>query len=168
MFVRKKILSILFLSVFTVPLISMIAYLASAKINAHLMEEKLEQSSLQTIYVSANKLIWLKKGKEVLINGKLFDIKSSENNNGEIKLTGLFDTAEDAIVKKIAALENNKNNSSSPVCSLLVNLFCPAVLQQNNLIVIPEWLPYGNKFSDAACAKYIIPFIGVNTPPPNA
>jgi hypothetical protein len=167
MLLKTKILSVLFLSIFTVPMICTVAYLAAVKINAHQMQEKLEKSSLQKVLVYTNELVWVKKGKEVLINGKLFDVKSSEIINGKIQLTGLFDTAEDEIIKKISALESNKNDSSSPVYSMLVKLLCPAVLQQNITNTIVDIPAADDKFPDIVCAKSVNPFIDVNTPPPN-
>ena len=168
MLLRTKILSVLFLLIFAVPTLCTVAYLAAVKINAHQMEEKLGQLSLETVLIDADELVWVEKGKEVLINGKLFDVKSSKIINGKILLTGLFDAAEDAIAKKITALQNNKNDSSSPIFSLLAKLFCPAILQQSNSVVIAD-IQYGDdKFPAPLCAKYTKPFIAVNTPPPNA
>lgn len=145
-----------------------VAYLAAVKINAYQMEEKLEQSSLETVLIDTGKLVWVEKGREVLISGKLFDVKSLKIIDGKILLTGLFDTAEDAIAKKITALQNNKNDSSFPVFSMLAKLLCPAILQPYNSNFIIDILPGNNKFPAVLCVKYIEPLISVTTPPPNA
>lgn len=168
MLLRTKILSVLFLLIFAVPMLCTVAYLAAVKINTHEMQEKLEKSSLQKVSVNPNELVWVKKGKEVLINGKLFDVKSAEIINGKTQLTGLFDTTEDEIVKKISALESSKNDASSPVYSMLIKLFCPAILQQNITNTIVGAPIADDKFPGIVCAKSINPFIGVDTPPPNA
>ncbi len=168
MLLRTKILSVVFLLIFAVPMLCTVAYLAAVKINAHEMQEKLEKSSLQKVSVNSDKLVWVKKGKEVLINGKLFDVKSIAVINGKTQLTGLFDTAEDEIVKKVAALESSKNDPSSPVYSLLVKLFCPAILIQNITNTIVGIPAADDKFPGIVCAKSVNPFIGVDTPPPNA
>jgi hypothetical protein len=167
MLLRKKILSVLFLLIFAVPILCTVTYLAAIKINAHQMEEKLERSSLETVLINTDQLVWVKKGKEVLLSGKLFDVKSLEITDGKIRLTGLFDTVEDAISKKITALQNNKNDSSSPVFSMLAKLLCPAILQQYNSNSIIDILSDIDKFPALLCAKCTKPLISVTTPPPN-
>jgi hypothetical protein len=51
---------------------------------------------------------------------------------------------------------------------MLVKLFCPAILQQNNSIIIADILTENDKFPSVLCTKCNKPFIAVNTPPPNA
>ena len=145
-----------------------VAYLAAVEINAYQMEEKLEQSSLETVLIDTDQLVWVEKEREVLISGKLFDVKSSKIIDGKILLTGLFDTTEDAITKKITALQNNKNDSSSPVFSMLTKLLCPAILEPYNLNFITDILPGNDKFPAVLYVKYTKPLISVTTPPPNA
>jgi hypothetical protein len=167
MLLRKKILSLLFLLIFAVPVLCTIAYLAALKINAHQMEEGLELSLLETVPIDSDELVWVTKGKEAFIKGKFFDVKSSVVENGKIFLTGLFDTAEDIITKKITALQNNKTDSSSPVFSMLAKLLCPAILQQfhsNSILIV---LFKRDKFPALLYAKYCNPLSGVITPPPN-
>ena len=166
MLLRTKILALLFLSIFAVPLLCTIVYLTAVKINSHQMQEKLEKSLLQKVSVKENELIWVEKGKEVLIGGKLFDVKNREIVNSQILLTGLFDATEDEIAKKISALQKNKNNSS-PVCSMLIQLFCPAILHASDPFIIAEILYESNKFSAFFCDDCKKPFIDVTTPPPN-
>jgi hypothetical protein len=168
MLLRKKILSILFLLIFAVPVGCTIAYWTAVKINAYQMEESLEQSLLETVLIDSNELVWVTMGKEAFIKGKFFDVKSSAIINGKIILTGLFDTTEDAIAKKITSLQNNKSDSSSPVFSMLAKLLCPAILQQYGSTSILTILFKKDKFPALLYVKYCNPLAGVTTPPPNA
>ena len=113
------------------------------------------------------KIIWVEKGEEILIEGKLFDVKSFIINGDEIKLTGIFDITEDQIAEDLNELEQNED-TSSPVCSLLAHLFCPAMLQQLN-DSISEKLAFSNtQFPALLTSPYNTPFIGIATPPPNS
>ena len=167
MLLRTKILTAFLLLLSALPVACTVAYLVKLEMNAFAMEEKLEQSSLQTIIVSSNELVWLEKDREVLIKGKLFDVKSTSIINDSTRLTGLFDTDENKILKDLYAMEEN-DEESSPVCSILAHMFCPAVLQKRiqaataeNTILKNTGFPY------LQAVIYNNPCIGIITPPPN-
>ena len=135
--------------------------------NAFAMEEKLEQSSLQTIIVSTNELVWLEKDREVLINGKLFDVKSTSIINDSTRLTGLFDIEENEILEDIYTMEEN-DDQSSPVCSLLAHMLCPAVLQKKiQAATVENTILKNTGFPYLQAVIYNNPCIGIITPPPN-
>lgn len=74
-----------------------------ARIEAH---ELLEKKSLTTLVLAPKSIIW-KSGKEVLVAGKLFDIKSSHlNKAGNYVLTGLYDDQETKLISTLDALKN--------------------------------------------------------------
>ncbi|HEY0678810.1 MAG TPA: hypothetical protein VGD17_11025 [Chitinophagaceae bacterium] len=60
----------------------------------HEMEEKLEKEQLQTITIPVNSFRWFKKNKEILVAGKMFDVKSITIRNNEYVVTGLYDEQE--------------------------------------------------------------------------
>jgi hypothetical protein len=167
MLLKTKILSVSFLFLSALPVICSVTFLVTATINAYQMEEKLEQSYLQTISVSTSELTWLEKGKEVLINGKLFDVKSAVVFKDKTRLTGLFDAVEDKLLEDINALEEN-DDPSSPVCLILAQMFCPAILQHVNCDLSENLIFNKLKFTDILSALHSNPFIGINTPPPNS
>ncbi len=85
------------------------------------MKEKLEESITQTITLSKEKLIWVKKGKEIKINGKMFDIKSIETNkNGDYVVSGLYDEQEDKLFASIDKILSQKENAN-PFTSIGLN-----------------------------------------------
>jgi hypothetical protein len=86
----------------------------------HKMKESLEQQLLQTINLSEEEVQWIKPGKEILVDGKMFDVKSFYPEHGQYKFTGLFDQEETALVKQ---LENNCKKNNEPGSQLLTNLF---------------------------------------------
>lgn len=167
MFLKTKILTAFLLLLSALPVICTIVYLVKLEINAFAMEEKLEQASLQTVTVSCNQLVWVKKNKEVLINGKLFDVKSTFIGNGNIRLTGLFDADEEKILQNMHKMGGN-DQQSSLVCSILAHMLCPAILQKSIQAVPAENVALKN--TSFPCLRSLIydnPCVRVTTPPPN-
>ncbi|MEO7766905.1 MAG: hypothetical protein ABIS01_05740 [Ferruginibacter sp.] len=130
------------------------------------MEERLEQSSLETILIDSDELFWIKKGKEVLVKGKLFDVKSISFSKDKIQLWGLFDTTEDEISKKILELENDMADPFSPMFSILAKLLSPAILNQTYLSSSVAILSSNKEFPAMLCGKQLKPLMAVFTPPP--
>lgn len=79
------------------------------------MLEKLENSTLQTIVLKVKDIHWKKKGKELIIENSLFDVKNIEKiNNSTYKVIGLFDKEEKKIMEdvELIAKKNNSNKSA--------------------------------------------------------
>lgn len=121
------------------------------------MKEALEQQHLQTITLPAHEVQWIKKGKETIINGRLFDVEKVQEKNGQLSLQGLFDDAETALLQQLdaACYEKNKNSriAFAQFFQLLSNCFHqwpdeqPVAGTQNLLSCssISESLPDGYK-----------------------
>lgn len=117
----KKILpASLLLLITSIPFSFTAYFFAKQKMIQHEMKEKLEQSSLHTISVPENEIHWMKTGKEILVDGKMFDVKSYSVNNGFYFLKGLFDDDETILVKQIENSTRQNNESGS---RLLVQIF---------------------------------------------
>ena len=54
---------------------------------------------LQTIRVEKKDIVWAEAGKEILIDGQLFDIKEIVETSTTITITGIFDKAETCLQK---------------------------------------------------------------------
>ncbi|MBK8611457.1 MAG: hypothetical protein IPL84_16350 [Chitinophagaceae bacterium] len=68
----------------------------------------------QTVSVPVNNIEWVKKGKEVIINGKYFDVSSYTTVGDQVLLTGYFDQKEDKIVSHIKKVFHQSGQSESP------------------------------------------------------
>lgn len=91
--------------------------------------ERLEKSTLQSFQLNENEIVWERAGKEILINGQLFDVKQLTIKNGIATITGLFDKQEDQIKQAIVLIENKKSNhSENPIPQVLTNLLTPAMV----------------------------------------
>ncbi len=73
-------------------------------------QERLERQFLQTVILPSGKLKWNEKGKELLIDGRLFDVKSYKFENDKVVLKGIYDDEESILLEQ---LENAWDQSQS-------------------------------------------------------
>lgn len=126
MLLRKQLTGYVMVLVLAAPLLFSIVFLLKQRSVQMDMRDKLEKISLQTISVEANRIVWIKQDKEIMIDGKLFDIKSAEIKGNTIVFRGLFDKDEDAIKNKLTTLAGqNHKDSQSQKASLLLLLLSP-------------------------------------------
>lgn len=130
MYLTKKIIpafSLLFL--LAIPVIFSATILLKQKIIHYQREERMGKETLQTITLSSEKVFWIKPGKEILTDGKLFDVKSFVSAGSKVVFTGYFDDKEDILVEQIVRLTGHKNQSGSPFNQSVINfLFFPAYI----------------------------------------
>jgi hypothetical protein len=84
------------------------------------MKEKLEQQSLQSIAIADNDVHWIEEDKEILVNEKLFDVKTLEYRNGYTVFTGLFDQQETELMQQLEAMQKQVPSSDN---KLLTDFF---------------------------------------------
>src|SRR5258708_7390887 len=109
MFTKKKILAFVMLLAVAAPLLFFAGFLLKQKLIENDMEEMLENTSLQTITVNITDIQWVKENKEAVIDGKLFDVKSSITKSDLVILTGLYDSEEDGLHEEFNNLVQQKN-----------------------------------------------------------
>jgi hypothetical protein len=106
--------------------------------------EKFSKEIIQTITVAAASIYWVKPEKEILVDGKLFDVKSYVKKGASILLTGFFDHKEDKLVQQIVKLALQENQSGSPFSQPAIKfLFFPAYTNQQEIAC------------EASCWKFI-------------
>lgn len=94
----------------------------SQAIICHQMEEALELEELEIVTLKTAEIIWLKAGKEILLEGKPFDIKKVKKISDSSIISGLYDHKEKALKKILVNLENDKKQNSRHVN--ITNFFC--------------------------------------------
>jgi hypothetical protein len=131
MYKKKKIMAFSLLLLVAMPLLIFSFLQLKQKHIQYQMEERLELASLKTIELSNNSFTWTKNGKEILINNKLFDVKSFVKKESSIVFTGLYDKDEDAIKKSIVNLSQHENRNGNPIkLSILKLAFSPMMKSQ--------------------------------------
>ena len=81
---KKKCIPFFLLCLVAMPMFFCVYTIIEKKIIEHRMEAKLETGDLQEITVDASSVIWLKKDKEILLNGEHFDVKTFTKTGNKI------------------------------------------------------------------------------------
>lgn len=89
-----KIIAFFFLLIVSVPVLLSLNFILKEVHIQQKVEEKLKTEILQTIRITKAEITWIRAGKEVLLNGRLFDVKYISSDNNIVTLTGFFDTEE--------------------------------------------------------------------------
>lgn len=94
----------------------------------HEMAERLEEQNLQTIKLPADKVHWYEEDKEIIVEGKLFDVKSfTQQPDDTFLFTGLFDEEETDIKKEVDKLLQKKNDDATGKKSAARFFFLPFI-----------------------------------------
>lgn len=108
------------LLVITGPLLSFVYFLYAENQVRQEMKEKLENASLQHITIPLADLYWIKNGKEVLLDGKHFDVELFAVSGNQVTLTGLFDSKEDELHRRFTkVMEEEESSLFSDMASFL-------------------------------------------------
>jgi hypothetical protein len=125
MFTKKKIMAFVMLLAVGAPLFFFTCFFVKQKWIEHKVEEQLGNASLRTITVDIGAIHWVKENKEVIIAGKLFDVRSFTIEAGRITLTGLYDQDEDILNEQIKSFVQQKNGMNAPLSQVVFNLLFP-------------------------------------------
>lgn len=145
--IQKKLTALGLLLLVVLPFFISVSFFIKQKLIHHQRIQRFETEFLQTVTVSAKNLLWIKSGKEIILDGKLFDVKSLKTDGNVIVLTGFYDGKEDNLVKHIKKLTQQKNGSDNPVNELAVKfLFFPIYSWQSEITYEAAWKFTSNKF----------------------
>lgn len=146
---KKKITAYGFLLLVAMPLFFSVFYLIRQKAIQQEAAKNMETANLQTVTITSAELYWVKEGKEVLIDGKLFDVKYYSIAKGKIMLTGLFDGKEDKFVMQMTSMLQEKNGFDSPFDEAVVKfLFLPVFNESASFSIVNPWQIISLQFSD--------------------
>jgi len=116
----KSILAVVFALVIAAPMCCLFFYQVRLCYNRFEMLERLEQESLHSITLSAADLHWVIPGKEIRIEGRMFDVKNIFQKGDAITVTGIFDEEEDELERMISSRSDTDENKL-PVLVKMVN-----------------------------------------------
>jgi hypothetical protein len=161
----KKHIAIVLLVVIALP--SLVAIYTASNILwiQYEMKEKLEYSNLQTITVNNSSFKWIEKDREILVNGKYFDVKSHQSKGEQTTFSGLFDEDETTVSMNA---ENAATNT--PQYQLLVQAayFFQHIQENQEKAIFTFYTENISRYYETNKHKYpLSPFISVPTPPPN-
>jgi hypothetical protein len=160
----KKILPLALLFIVAVPLFFSVRFVVKQKLIQSQMKEKLELASLQTITFPLAGLTWAKEGEEVIIEGKLFDVKSFSVADGQITLKGLFDGDEDHLFAEMKNSLQQKKDETGPL-SQVKCIFLPLYTETVLFTLENKWKAVA-RFFPAYSESITELYYGSTVPPP--
>lgn len=162
---KNHIAALIFNLLISVPLLLTTGLQGWQLILKHQWKERLEREAAQTIVVPAATAVWEKQGKELVVNGKLFDVVSYHIQGASLMATGVFDEQETRLQAFLAA-QHSRSKQSLSIVQLLFVLQCFAVfirwLFQFNSVVLPR------NFVLHVLDNHANPLQRISTPPPRA
>jgi len=159
----KHIISCFLLILAAMPLIYILFARVYQELIRHKMKERLEAQVLQTVTIPENEVLWVKDEKEILINGRMFDIRSTHSQSGVYVFSGLFDNDETQLLKKLQKDQQSSNSENK----LLVHLFQflqSCYQNQQSEPVFCENMNFDNLFSTTPSLHS--GFLSIYSPPP--
>ena len=146
----KKIASLLALLLVAIPFVFSIFSVVRLAIIKNQVSEKLRSEQLQTVTLSKSDVKWVIQGKEILIGGNLFDVKSCKNLQNNLEITGIYDREEDNLQDHLDRFFHEKEQGNSTNNAVMLNLlFQTWFIEKNTFfqIQIAEILLKKNKYS---------------------
>jgi len=89
--------------------------------------ERLETETLVSITIPLNKVKWIEEGREIMADGKMFDIKSYSEKDGNLVAVGVYDEKETRVMELLNNFNDKQQNN------FIINLF---LLTQTFIAVI--------------------------------
>lgn len=164
---KRSVMAVAMLIVISMPVGLFLTWKLQQLLQKHEMMERLEHAQLQTITIPETSVEWYEKDKEIIINGRLFDVKSYRRIPGTIHVsfTGLFDDAETEIEDKVKKLlrQKEKNNAAKKLLTWL--FFCPL---QDTETISRIYLTNETDFTLYITHSIPIPDLSIPSPPPKA
>lgn len=131
------------------------------------MKEQLEEKMLHTVLLNTRDIKWVRPGKEIMMNDRMFDVKSiAYNPDGSVTVTGLFDEEETVLVQQLQKQQEDNNTQGNQQLVKLFQQFLtlPEEAREGTDIVVRAGKPL---FPDPHAALAST-FKDILTPPPQA
>lgn len=113
MSMARKIGSIILCFIAAIPLFVSPAFLIGRIIIRKSMLSTIEESRVLTLHIPKDELKWYTEGHELMVNGKMFDVKSIISGGDHFVVNGLFDDDETALNQMIATAQGRSGRDSS-------------------------------------------------------
>jgi hypothetical protein len=164
----KKIVAGSLLVLVSIPLFFTILFLLKQHSVKYSMFEKIEKGYVSTYSFSTNDLLWVNEGKELLIKGKLFDVKTYTITADSITLTGLFDEEEELLNANYLQIADSKNDPPTPLQMLLIkSFFSPAFTNSPDYTLVSvQFIFIEGTILPLGDATIVTMYYPIDTPPP--
>lgn len=161
----RQLKTAILIGVFLLPTLFLLFTLVQQRWITWEMHERLEKSQLITLAIPTSSIQWVKEGKELVIQGRLFDVKSISYTKDFAKINGLFDEEETNLVNRISGQLHRQNTGKqlrlSLICSILLGLSSEQKMETETNQVVANF-----DFSLPRPTLYHSPLLEQVSPPP--
>ena len=161
----KSTIAFLFIIVASMPLTLSIYFFAQQQIIHFNTSKAFEEQSLQTIRIGKSDALWINKQKELLVDGKLFDVKYFRDTGNYLEVTGLFDGKEDELNRQLKKMEQEKSPVNSSAHNTLIT-FLFQTLFSNTTIVNTNTLIQTRNYDFSNAEDLYSIYTSIKSPPP--
>ncbi|MFM6926174.1 MAG: hypothetical protein ACKOU7_11780 [Ferruginibacter sp.] len=163
---KKQLVAFGLLLLVALPLFFTLGIYISQQLVQYQREERFKTELLEVVTVKTNEVSWVKLGKEIQVDGRLFDVKSFKVTGSNIIFTGFFDSKEDKLANHIRKIEQQKNDSGNPLNQVAVKfLFLPNYKESAVVLTENNWQFIKKQFPVYAESTAIMPYPAVAPPP---
>lgn len=164
--VKKQFTAFVMLLLVALPVFLSVGFYIKQKLVQQQRTQRFKTELLKTVTVKADKINWIEVGREILVEGKLFDVKSFKISGNNILLTGFFDDKEEKLVKHIGDIEQQKSKSGSPLNQLAVKfLFLPNYKETATFPIQNNWQIIVSQFPEYTESTSTMSYPAVAPPP---
>ena len=149
------------------PMFFILGHLFKRELIYYEMMEKMENASLHSISIPIAEVNWIKKNKEVMIDGKLFDVKSWEIIDNQVKFYGLFDEEETKLEKDFSSAMHPNNDQQSPINQLALKFIFNFLFTNKEPLITPLFQQKCKQVYLVYNETAVSLSFTINTPPPN-
>jgi hypothetical protein len=167
--IRKTIIIFILSLAAVLPLCLSGFFIAGRIIIRITMLEKIEQDELKTISLPTDQIQWYKKNHELIVDGKMFDVKSIHQVGDSSIISGLFDEEDTELHEALAGMHEQKNKGHNN--SLLLYQVCLGIIAEQKQLKEHIILKYAGfkKLSFTAYEEDILySYRPVFSPPPES
>lgn len=163
----KRIIASVFIAVACMPFTMSIYFVAQQQVIHVNVARQFKVQPLETISIHKTKVAWVREGKELLLNDKLFDVKSFSEAGDYLKVTGLFDAKEDELNDQVLKSEQDKS-PANPTCNNLLFsfLFQPLFSNLNSIHLSNSGLLTSNNYNISNDENLYSIYRNITSPPP--
>jgi hypothetical protein len=124
---RKTILTILALLFLVGPFISTSYFIIKKEDLKNRFFKRFEDKKVHTIELNKDEIVWESKNREIIINNRLFDVKSITYQNNKAIITGWYDNEEENINIAINK-EHQKSKRENNTVPFFSYIFCEQII----------------------------------------
>ncbi len=162
---QHKLIAFVFLLIVAVPVFLSLQFILEKKLIQEEVDEKMKTAVLQTIRIPKADIIWIKAGKEILLDDKLFDVKHFESTNEMVTLTGFFDTEETELLSRFKKYTDTNNRDNPLSRSAFKFLFCPVYNSHAEIVYETSWQSISRQYYSFKEMLPAAPILSFTQPP---